>query len=150
MRKKEKTNIPASRIPRQDGEETRLHILDIAGRLFAERGYAATTCKEICLQAETNISAVNYHFGGKDGLYSAVLVDAHDHFINMDTLAGILDSTLDAHDKLERVIDGLVDCATNEGWYLRVLLREELSPNPPLGNGLNLLRSLKSHTSKVC
>lgn len=49
--------------------ETRIRILEAAAAIFAEHGYAATTIRQICSQAQVNLAAVNYHFGGKEGLY---------------------------------------------------------------------------------
>jgi AcrR family transcriptional regulator len=74
------------RATRSDGNETRSLILQTAGRLFAERGYERTTSKEICAAAGTNIAAVNYHFGNKEGLYAAVLVEAHAQLIQLGDL----------------------------------------------------------------
>jgi len=53
--------------------ETRARLLHAAARLFAERGYARVTVRDICKKAHANVAAVNYHFGGKDGLYRAVM-----------------------------------------------------------------------------
>jgi AcrR family transcriptional regulator len=52
---------------------TRERILKAAGRLFAERGYEATSVRAIVAKARVNQAAINYHFGGKDGLYREVL-----------------------------------------------------------------------------
>ncbi len=53
--------------------ETRLRILETASKVFAERGFAATTIRMICGRANVNIAAINYHFGGKEALYREVL-----------------------------------------------------------------------------
>ena len=50
-------------------EDTRKRLLDAAGELFAERGFAATNVRDITAAAGTNIAAVNYHFGNKEHLY---------------------------------------------------------------------------------
>lgn len=47
----------------------REQILEIAGQLFAERGYDAVTVREICQRARVNLSAINYYFGDKQSLY---------------------------------------------------------------------------------
>ena len=44
-----------------------------AERLFAERGYDATSIRAIVAKARDNQAAINYHFDGKDGLYREVL-----------------------------------------------------------------------------
>jgi AcrR family transcriptional regulator len=54
-------------------EITRERILTAAERLFADRGYEATSVRAIVAKARVNQAAINYHFGGKDGLYREVL-----------------------------------------------------------------------------
>lgn len=56
--------------------ETRARILDAAERLFAERGVAAVSLREIGAAAgQRNNSAVQYHFGGRDALVRALYED---------------------------------------------------------------------------
>ena len=52
---------------------TRERILKAAQRLFAERGYKDTSVRAVVARARVNQAAINYHFGGKDGLYREVL-----------------------------------------------------------------------------
>ncbi|MFZ6657736.1 CerR family C-terminal domain-containing protein [Undibacterium sp. TJN19] len=60
---------------RVDGIEARTRLLDSALHLFAERGYAKTSTREIARAANVNISAISYYFGDKAGLYRAVYND---------------------------------------------------------------------------
>ena len=53
-------------------EITRDRIIKAAERLFAERGYDGTSIRAIVTKARVNQAAINYHFAGKDGLYSEV------------------------------------------------------------------------------
>lgn len=46
-----------------------MRILETAAEIFARLGFAATTIRQICGQAQVNLAAVNYHFGSKEGLY---------------------------------------------------------------------------------
>ncbi len=48
---------------------TRDRLLDAAEKLFAARGFRATSVRAITAEARCNVAAVNYHFGGKTGLY---------------------------------------------------------------------------------
>ncbi|MDH6222489.1 AcrR family transcriptional regulator [Streptomyces pseudovenezuelae] len=52
---------------------TKKRILDVAERLFGERGYAATSLRAVTVAAGANVAAVNYHFGSKEGLLRAVV-----------------------------------------------------------------------------
>jgi AcrR family transcriptional regulator len=61
---------PESRSPRSP--DTRARIVAAAERLFAERGFAGTTMRDLTRAAGTNLAAVNYHFGSKEGLLEEV------------------------------------------------------------------------------
>jgi AcrR family transcriptional regulator len=69
-----------SAVPRPEAEtpdrgaRARERLLAEATRLFAEKGYAGTSTREICLAAQANVAAIHYHFGGKEGLYREVLL----------------------------------------------------------------------------
>jgi AcrR family transcriptional regulator len=55
------------------GEATRLRILDAARDMLVERGYGGTSTRAVAERAETQLSLVHYHFGGKQQLLVAVL-----------------------------------------------------------------------------
>ena len=69
-----------------DGRETGEKIIECAGQLIAEKGFASVTSKEICRAAGVNLAAVNYHFGSRDGLYLAVLENVQQYLISIHTL----------------------------------------------------------------
>jgi len=54
------------------GDKTRTHILDVAERICAEKGFDALSMRAISDEASVNLGAVTYHFGGKDGLFEAL------------------------------------------------------------------------------
>ena len=60
---------------RSDGVEARNRLLDAALALFAEKGYAKTSTREIAQAAQVNIASISYYFGDKEGLYKAVFTD---------------------------------------------------------------------------
>jgi len=59
---------------------TRRSLLDAATRIFAERGFSDASIRAITRKAKANQAAVTYHFGGKEGLYRAVLKLAFETF----------------------------------------------------------------------
>ena len=48
-------------------------LLTTAERLFAERGVDAASLRAVMGAAGTNVAAVHYHFGSKDGLVRALI-----------------------------------------------------------------------------
>ena len=57
-------------------EVTRGKIIKAAVRIFADEGYDGASIRHIVARADVNQAAINYHFGGKEGLYRAVLQEA--------------------------------------------------------------------------
>ena len=54
-------------------ENTRERLLVAAREVFSEHGFKGATIREICSRAGVNVAAVNYHFKGKEALFSAAL-----------------------------------------------------------------------------
>lgn len=52
---------------------TKSKILDAAEKLFATKGFAATSIRTVIREACVNTAAVHYHFGSREGLIAAVL-----------------------------------------------------------------------------
>jgi AcrR family transcriptional regulator len=58
---------------RRKGEITAERILDAAEALFAERGYAGTSLRDVAARVGLRIPSLYNHFASKDALYAAVL-----------------------------------------------------------------------------
>lgn len=121
------------RYSRADGAATRERILECAGALFAATGFAETTSKAIAAEAGVDLASINYHFGGRQGLYQAVLAEAHRRLIALDLLEGLERAEVPPRVKLERLIEAFVEGAlTRRGWHSRVVARELLAPTSNL------------------
>lgn len=120
-------------VPRRgDGAGTRAQILETAGQLFAEKGHDRVTGREITEQAGTNPAAINYYFGGFEGLYAEVLVEAHKSVASVDVIAAVAEADTAPEAKLRQLIAIGVDALRSgeRSWALRVLSREFLAPTP--------------------
>jgi AcrR family transcriptional regulator len=56
-------------------QTTRQRLLAVAERLFAQRGIGFVSVRDITTEARANTAAISYHFGSKDGLLEAIVVD---------------------------------------------------------------------------
>jgi TetR/AcrR family transcriptional regulator len=56
----------------RDPGHTRALVIDAAERLFAERGFAATSMRDISAASGVSHPLIHHHFGSKEELYAAV------------------------------------------------------------------------------
>jgi AcrR family transcriptional regulator len=64
-------NDASKKIAPDDGTKQRL--LAAAADLFERKGFEATSIREITIQAEANLAAINHHFRSKQALFAAVI-----------------------------------------------------------------------------
>lgn len=57
----------------ESARDTRHRLLEAALLLFAEKGFDGAGIRDIAARAQANSAMVQYHFGGKEGLYLAVM-----------------------------------------------------------------------------
>jgi AcrR family transcriptional regulator len=126
-----------SNSPRPSGDadvETRERLLESAARLFASDGYAKVTVRDICAAAGANVAAINYHFGGKTGLYEQVLRRAI--AVMQETTRDAMAAGKDKHPReqlraylsifMHRVFAG------RDSWIHQMMMRELADPTPAL------------------
>jgi len=89
-----------SREIRREGPATAKRILDVAERLFAERGYRGTTLRAIAAQVGIQNPSLYKHFPGKEALYNKVLERA---------IHPILHEFWDTEGEIERVMRHLAE-----------------------------------------
>ena len=122
----------ARRATDEERRSTREHLLEIAGQVFAEKGFDAATGKEICKRAGANAAAVVYHFGGMDALYEAVLTEARNRLVSTEMIAAVVAGERDPKAKLRALMRLLVRKLTgpaSQSWAARVIGREILAPS---------------------
>lgn len=57
-------------------EQTRQALINAAGELAAELGFGNVSTRAIAKAAGENVGSIHYHFGGKEKLFEAVLMEA--------------------------------------------------------------------------
>ena len=131
---------PTRRLHESPGSDpTREKLLDVAGRVFADRGYQAATIREICLQAGANVAAVNYHFGDKLGLYTEVLHQSV-RAAQIEAIQSALDKTAPPEDILRAVIRARLRGLWRgdlPDWHFRILTHELAQPSPAFRQFIN-------------
>jgi AcrR family transcriptional regulator len=85
---------------RAQGQATRQHLVEVATRLFAERGYDGTSIEAVLDVAGVSRGSLYHHFATKQALFEAAL-DAVETRIGNETMAAVQGAT-DALDGLRR------------------------------------------------
>ena len=122
--------------------DTKTRLLDAGERLFSERGFKATSLRDLTREAGANLAAVNYHFGSKHALFGEVL-DRRLGPLNRERLrhleaacdraAPAAPETLDLLAALIRPWAALVQESDERGVrFVRLLGRAHFEPDPEL------------------
>lgn len=124
------------------GEETRKRIIDVALRLFGERGFEGASTREIAKAAGVNAPALQYYFDNKEGVYRACAEYIADssaaHFgplveqtkLVLDDPAATQDALFEAFGVL---LDGLADfqLVPDDAEYRRLFIAHEQVGHAP-------------------
>ena len=122
---------------RMTGKQRREQLLEVGRKLFADKGFEATTVEEIAAKAGVSKPVVYEHFGGKEGLY-AVVVDREIRAL-LDGITGALTSNGHARRLLEQAALALLDYVENSTDGFRILVRDS-----PAGQATGSFASLLS------
>ncbi|GAA0945269.1 TetR/AcrR family transcriptional regulator [Nonomuraea longicatena] len=109
------------------GSDTRGRILTAAQRLFAERGYAATSLADIAAEVGLTKTAVAYHFHPKGKLAAELIAPAADDILRMLSTS---------YDTREALVEAMVTAAVRHRAVIRLLMddlgsAEQAPPGTP-------------------
>jgi AcrR family transcriptional regulator len=111
-------------------DPTKARLLEEAGKEFADKGFERATIRDICERAGTNIAAVNYHFGGKQRLYEAAVLEAHECSKGRVDEAALV---APPEDRLRTFIREMLASILDKGrlgtWHDALMLREMIQPS---------------------
>jgi AcrR family transcriptional regulator len=101
-------------------------IRDAAAALFAEKGFAATSTREICARAGITKPVLYYHFGNKEQLYEEVFLETFDEYQRELRRAARRGRT--PNERLTNVLAAMFSFVRRRHNYWRVGFRMALAP----------------------
>ncbi len=115
----------ASTGPGRDND-ARVHLLDVALRLFAEQGIAATPLSLIARKAKVTPALLHYYFGSKDKLVDAIVDE------RLQPLSAALGQRLAGDDRdlrgaVEDFVSTMLELLSANPWFPQLWLREVLN-----------------------
>ncbi len=133
-------------------ETTKQKILDVAIKLFAQKGFDGTSIRDICKTADVNLCLISYYWGGKQELYNGIIDDLIEKqtayaktFLDFDMDISKLNKS-EQVDLLYLILDKIVDFLYTDNVsndLVTLLIKEQQSANFPAKSPMmNFLRCL--------
>jgi AcrR family transcriptional regulator len=139
--------------PAQRNSSTREVIFEAAERLFAERGFADTSVRDIVSEAETSAPSLYHFFGSKENLVVELIADRHEAYC--EDLEGELASAKTAFEVCQRFVKFVLTSMSTKPVTAKFLLGIMFGPQqdlPEKAVGETLARSpeiLQARMSEV-
>jgi len=107
--------------------DCRANLIAATTALFAEKGFNGVGVRELASAAGVNLSMISYYFGGKEGLYAAVL---NEQFVTLRRVAELKDMDADPMKKFELYVRATVARYRKNPYLLRFYTSELTNPTP--------------------
>lgn len=124
----------------QAGDATRRRLIDAGIDVFGRYGFEAATTRMLARAAGVNLAAIPYHFGGKEGLYHAAVLQVVDRalgaleaerrivFETMKNPDASRDELLGALETIIRGFGRVMICSEIGGQFGPIIVREQFHP----------------------
>ncbi|TSJ38537.1 TetR/AcrR family transcriptional regulator [Mucilaginibacter corticis] len=99
------------------------YILDVAERVFSEKGFDGASTRLISSEAGVNMAMLNYYFGSKEGLFLEIFNRKISSF--QDILQNLgNDDSISAWEKMQTYIDMYGEKVVNNNCFQKLLYQE--------------------------
>ena len=118
-------------------------IIEVAEKLFSEKGFSGTSIRDISQEAEVNVSMISYYFGSKEKLIEALFAVRSEEFRSkLEEL--LMNGELCPVQKINLMIDWVVSRLINNHSFHNIVLREQLAADgrtPIISDLLDVIKS---------
>lgn len=107
----------------KDKTDKKDHILDVAERVFADKGFDGASTRLISGEAGVNMAMLNYYFGSKEGLFLAIFERKIAHFQSILQNLGN-NENFGPWEKMETYIELYGDKIVSNNCFQKLLYKE--------------------------
>jgi AcrR family transcriptional regulator len=111
-------------------------IIAVARKEFSERGLSGARVDEIAARTKTSKRMIYYYFGGKEGLYCAVLEDAYRRIRTVE--AGLKLDGLPPVEALRKLVAFTFDHQVSDPDFVRLVMNENIHRGEHLARSENI------------
>jgi len=109
---------------KNDSEETRANIIEVATREFSDKGLAGARIDEIADKTNSSKRMIYYYFGGKDELYRAVLERSYANIREREIVENF--EALPADEALAAHVAHTFDYHASHPEFIRLVMNENI------------------------
>lgn len=99
--------------------------MEVAEKLFAEKGFAGTSVRDIAEAAGVNLAMISYYFGSKEKLMESMFTQRGQH-MKMELENMIRNDDLEPFQKFEKLIDDYIEKIFRKQCFHKIMVREQM------------------------
>jgi AcrR family transcriptional regulator len=126
--------------------DKQIQILEVAEKLFANKGFDGTSIRDIASEAGVNIAMISYYFKSKENLLQAIFEKRMGSFrVKVESLLN--DDSLKSFQKIEILIDEKIKEIMERQRFYKIMICEQVTnKNPIILEFVNELKKKNSET----
>lgn len=128
-------------------QQTEEKIKNAARIIFLEKGYAATTMRDIAAKAEVNVSLVNYYFRSKEKIFDIIMTEKLQQLFGM-IFPYLMDENTTLEEKFTKIADLYIDTIINDP-NLPIFVFSEIQKYPDNFIKLLPIKSLNIYETSI-
>ena len=121
-------------------------IMESAEKLFAEKGFAGTSVRDIADEAGVNLAMISYYFGSKEKLLEAIF-RYRGEYIKLQLENMIQNKTMSSLEKMTILMDNYINRIMEQQCFHKIMSREQMMDVG--GTTSKLIRQLKKTNQEL-
>lgn len=105
--------------------DKQIQIMEAAEKLFANRGFAGTSVRDIAEAAGVNLAMISYYFGSKEKLMEAMFL-YRGEYMKMQLQNILLNNEMTSFQKVEKLVEEYIERLFQKQFFHKVMLREQM------------------------
>lgn len=106
--------------------DKQIQLMEAAERLFAERGFAGTSVRDIAEAAGVNLAMISYYFGSKEKLMEAMFRYRGQHF-QLQLQSMLQNDSMTSFQKMQKLIDDYIERIFAKQQFHKIMVREQMA-----------------------
>lgn len=105
--------------------EKQVQIMEAAEKLFAEKGFAGTSVRDISDEANVNLAMISYYFGSKEKLMETIF-KYRGQYITLQLENMLQNKKMSSLEKVNQLIDNYINRIMQQQCFHKIMSREQM------------------------